>query len=157
MLHQTRCYQLVLQQPKVVQARYDILCVCVCVCTSVHRVSIACVRQCAGALVQTCIIFPFSKRPLPTNDTTTSPAPKRKVSPIRFSSATSVAKKTPATSTGKRQPWSVYEPPKGSYSNKLDTSGLSDSNWRGGWGRGRRNRRGGGRGRGTWRTGGKWT
>ena len=103
----------------------------------------------------TLTIFPFSKRPVPTNDTTTSPAPKRKVSPIRFSSATNTSKKTPGATAGKRQPWSVYEPPKGSYSNKLDTSSLSESNWRGGWGGGRRNRRG--RGRGTWRTGGKWT
>lgn len=111
----------------------------------------------AGSQFNSYAIFPSSKRPVPTNDTTTSPAPKRKVSPIRFSSATNATKKAPGATTGKRQPWSVYEPPKGSYSNKLDTSGLSESNWRGGWGRGRRNRRGGGRGRGTWRTGGKWT
>ena len=102
------------------------------------------------------VFFYHSKRPAPNNTTaTTSPAPKRKVSPIRFSSTTPTTTGNTRTSAGgtvtKRQPRSVYEPPKGSYSDKLDTSGISDSSWQG---RGRRNRRG----RGTfWRTGGKWT
>ncbi|XP_065911224.1 apoptosis inhibitor 5-like [Dysidea avara] len=68
------------------------------------------------------------------NDTATSPAPKRKVSPIRLSSAANAA------TAGKHQPWSVYEPSKGSYSNKLDTSDLPESNWQDGWGTGRCNR-----------------
>ena len=99
----------------------------------------------------------LSKRPAPNNTTVTSPPTKRKLSPIRFSSSTPTmtgnTRKSAGGTVSKRQSRSVYEPPKGSYSDKLDTSGISESSWQGGRGRGRRNRRG----RGSfWRTGGKW-
>ena len=107
-----------------------------------------------GALTDVC--FYCSKRPVPNSTTVTSPPTKRKLSPIRFSSTTPTTTGNTRKSAGgtvtKRQSRSVYEPPKGSYSDKLDTSGIADSSWQGGRGRGRRNRRG----RGSWRTGGKW-
>ena len=107
-----------------------------------------------GALINTC--FYSSKRPAPNSTTVTSPPTKRKLSPIRFSSTTPTTTGNTRRSAGgtvtKRQSRSVYEPPKGSYSDKLDTSGIADNAWQGGRGRGRRNRRG----RGSWRTGRKW-
>ena len=105
-----------------------------------------------------CVYFHHSKRPAPNNNTMTSPPTKRKVSPIRFSSSTPTTTGNTRKSAGgtvtKRQARSVYEPPKGSYSDKLDTSGIADNSWQGGRGRGRRNRRGRGS---SWRTGRKWT